>query len=57
MWSGEWGWKVSQAIATRTRPPVQGSHDAPGGGCTIRMRLRLPSLRAAGAPKEAKINQ
>jgi len=57
MWSGEWGWKVSQAIATRSRPPVQGSHDVPGGGCTIRMRLRLPSLRAAGAPKEAKINQ
>jgi len=55
MWSGEWGWEVSQA--TRTRPPVPSSHDVPGGGCTIRMRLGLPSLRASGARKEARIHR
>jgi len=31
-----------------TRPPVPGSHDASGGGSTVRRRLGLPSLRATG---------
>ena len=57
IWSGERGWEVSLAI-TDTHPATRlGSRDASGGKSTVQMRLRLPSLRAADAPKEAEIDQ
>ena len=58
IWSGEWGWEASQAIADM-HPAARPGQSRRVGRCgsTARMRLGLPSLCAVGAPKEAEINQ